>query len=92
MRDQKQNRHAAALIAAGWAEWLRLPPATGHVPSTQAAPAATVEQQAALDRLLSFGAIADQFATANFLIGVAAGVVMIAAAIWLRRQRVEAYA
>ncbi|MHB8446377.1 MAG: hypothetical protein ACYC7G_07070 [Rudaea sp.] len=46
----------------------------------------------ALGNLLSFGAIADQFASPNFLIGVAAGIVMIAAAIWLRRMRVEAYA
>ena len=46
----------------------------------------------ALGNLLSFGSIAEQFATPNFLIGVAAGAVMIAAAIWLRRSRVEAYA
>lgn len=52
MREQKQGRHAAALVAAGWAEWSRLPPAADHAPPTQAAPAATVEQQAALDRLL----------------------------------------
>ncbi len=52
VRDQKQGRHAAALVAAGWAEWLALPPAAGHAPPTQAAPAATAEQQAALDRLL----------------------------------------
>jgi len=52
LREQKQGRHAAALVAAGWAEWSRLPPAAGHAPPTQAAPAATVEQQAALDRLL----------------------------------------
>jgi ABC-2 type transport system permease protein len=46
----------------------------------------------AIGNLLSFGNIADQFASPNFLIGVAAGVAMIAAAIWLRRSRVEAYA
>lgn len=46
----------------------------------------------ALSNLLSFSAIADQFASPNFLIGVAAGAAMIAAAIWLRRKRVEAYA
>jgi ABC-2 type transport system permease protein len=46
----------------------------------------------ALSNLLSFGSIADQFASPNFLIGVAVGAVMIAAAIWLRRSRVEAYA
>jgi hypothetical protein len=41
---------------------------------------------------LSFGSIADQFASPNFLVGVAAGVAMIAAAIWLRRSRIESYA
>lgn len=46
----------------------------------------------AIGNLLSFGAIADQFASPNFLIGVGAGVAMIAMAIWLRRSRVEAYA
>jgi ABC-2 type transport system permease protein len=46
----------------------------------------------AIGNLLSFGNIADQFASPNFLIGVAAGAAMIAAAIWLRRSRVEAYA
>lgn len=46
----------------------------------------------ALSNLLSFSAIADQFASPNFLIGVAAGTAMIATAIWLRRSRVEAYA
>ena len=52
LREQKQGRHAAALVTAGWAEWSRLPPATGLAPSTTAAPAATTEQQTALDRLL----------------------------------------
>jgi primosomal protein N' (replication factor Y) (superfamily II helicase) len=42
----------AALVAAGWAEWSRLPPAADFAPQTTAAPAATPEQQAALDRLL----------------------------------------
>ncbi|HMM58435.1 MAG TPA: hypothetical protein PKD77_12715 [Rudaea sp.] len=46
----------------------------------------------ALSNLFSFGAIADRMASANFVIGVAAGLAMIAAAIWLRRKRVEAYA
>ncbi|MBS0570147.1 MAG: hypothetical protein JSS28_06040 [Proteobacteria bacterium] len=46
----------------------------------------------AIGNLLSFGNIADQFASPNFLIGVAAGVAMIATSIWLRRSRVEAYA
>jgi ABC-2 type transport system permease protein len=45
----------------------------------------------AISSLLSFGNIFDQFATPNFLIGVAAGVAMIAAAIWLRRSRIEAH-
>jgi ABC-2 type transport system permease protein len=46
----------------------------------------------AIASLLSFGSIANQFASPNFLIGVVAGTAMIAAAIWLRRTRVEAYA
>ena len=46
----------------------------------------------AIGSLFSFGSIADQFASPNFLIGMAAGAAMIAAAIWLRRTRVEAYA
>lgn len=45
----------------------------------------------AISNLLSVGSMFDRFATPNFLIGVAAGVAMIAAAIWLRRSRVEAH-
>ena len=52
LRVQKQGRHANALVAVGWAEWARLPPAADCEPQTAAAPAATPEQQAALDRLL----------------------------------------
>ncbi len=52
LRAQKQSRHAAALVNAGWAEWARLPPAPGTVPQTAAAPAATAAQQAALDAIL----------------------------------------
>ena len=52
LRAQKQSRHAAALVETGWATWARLPPDTGDVPRTAAAPAATPEQQAALDTLL----------------------------------------
>jgi primosomal protein N' (replication factor Y) len=52
LRAQKQGRHAAALVAAGWAAWTRLPPPATQPPETAAAPAATGEQQAALDRLL----------------------------------------
>ncbi|MBU4498626.1 MAG: primosomal protein N', partial [Gammaproteobacteria bacterium] len=51
LRTNKQSRHATALVAAGWAEWSRQPPAGGALP-TAAAPQATTEQQAALDRLL----------------------------------------
>ncbi|MDO9007757.1 MAG: primosomal protein N' [Thiobacillus sp.] len=51
VRTNKQSRHATALVAAGWAEWSRQPPAGGALP-TAAAPQATTEQQAALDRLL----------------------------------------
>ncbi|MEW5967160.1 MAG: primosomal protein N' [Pseudomonadota bacterium] len=58
LRAQKQTRHAAALVAAGWAQWTREPPAVA-TPPTAPAPAATPEQQAALDALLpalgSFG-------------------------------------
>ncbi len=52
LRQQKQTRHAAALVAAGWAEWARLPPASATPPATAPAPLATPEQQAVLDRLL----------------------------------------
>ena len=52
LRAQKQSRHAAALVETGWATWARLPPDTGDAPRTAAAPAATPEQQAALDTLL----------------------------------------
>ena len=51
VRTNKQSRHATALVAAGWAEWSQLPPASG-APPTAAAPQATTEQQAALDHLL----------------------------------------
>ncbi|MGE5319027.1 MAG: primosomal protein N' [Hyphomicrobiaceae bacterium] len=52
IRAQKLGRHAAALVASGWAEWSRLPPASETPPQTSGVPAATAEQQAALDRLL----------------------------------------
>jgi len=52
LRQQKQTRHAAVLVAAGWAEWARLPPASASPPATAPAPLATPEQQAVLDRLL----------------------------------------
>ena len=52
VRAQKQGRHATALAAAGWAVWTRVPPAGGAVPTTAQSPAATPEQQTALDRLL----------------------------------------
>ncbi|OGU21541.1 MAG: primosomal protein N' [Hydrogenophilales bacterium RIFOXYD1_FULL_62_11] len=51
VRTNKQSRHATALVTAGWAEWSRQPPA-GSAQPTAAAPQATTEQQAALDRLL----------------------------------------
>jgi primosomal protein N' (replication factor Y) len=51
LRAQKKSRHAAALVAAGWATWMRLPPNSGIEPLTASPPAATAEQQAALDRL-----------------------------------------
>jgi primosomal protein N' (replication factor Y) len=52
LRAQKQSRHAATLVATGWAAWTRMPP---HAPCAERAtrpPPATPEQQAALDRLL----------------------------------------
>ncbi|MCL5059239.1 MAG: primosomal protein N' [Candidatus Thermoplasmatota archaeon] len=60
LRAQKQSRHAAALVAAGWAAWARLPPERGDAPPASApasdatadTPPATAEQQAALDTLL----------------------------------------
>jgi primosomal protein N' (replication factor Y) len=51
LRAQKQGRHAAALVAAGWAAWSRVsPPAAA--PQTAESPPATAEQQAALASLL----------------------------------------
>jgi primosomal protein N' (replication factor Y) (superfamily II helicase) len=52
LRAQKQGRHAAALVAAGWAEWQRQTAVAGNSPTTAATPDATAEQQAALDKLL----------------------------------------
>lgn len=63
-----------------------------NLDSLRALEHANADPGIALSNLLSFGAIADQFTSPNFLIGVAAGAAMIAAAIWLRRARVEAYA
>lgn len=51
LRAKKLTRHAAALVAAGWAAWTREPP-QGATPATAPAPAPTAEQQAALDTLL----------------------------------------
>ncbi|OYW24311.1 MAG: primosomal protein N', partial [Hydrogenophilales bacterium 12-63-5] len=51
IRANKQGRHATALIAAGWAEWVQRPPASNRI-LTAAAPSATAEQHTALDRLL----------------------------------------
>jgi primosomal protein N' (replication factor Y) len=52
LRAQKQGRHAALLVAAGWAAWSRLPPPTDDAPRLAESPLATAEQQAALDKLL----------------------------------------
>lgn len=52
LREQKQGRHATALVAAGWAAWTRTPPQPAHPPQTATAHPTTPEQQAALDRLL----------------------------------------
>jgi len=52
LRAQKQSRHAAALVAAGWAAWSRVPPPAADAPRTAESPPATAEQQAALETLL----------------------------------------
>jgi primosomal protein N' (replication factor Y) len=52
LRAGNRGRHAASLVAAGWAHWSRVPPLPGAAPATAPAPAATTEQQAALDVLL----------------------------------------
>lgn len=52
VRAQKQGRHAAALVAAGWAAWSRVPPLVTDAPQTAESPLATAEQQAALDALM----------------------------------------
>ncbi|MGK2952524.1 MAG: primosomal protein N' [Thiobacillus sp.] len=52
LRTQKQTRHAAALVAAGWATWSRVPPPLANAPQTAESPLATAEQQAALESLL----------------------------------------
>src|SRR5262249_8147815 len=46
----------------------------------------------ALGNLLSFDSVAHLVSTPNFLIGIAAGVAMIAGAVYFRRQRTESYA
>jgi len=46
----------------------------------------------ALGNLLSFGQVGHLVTTPNFLIGIVAGVAMIAAAIYFRRRRTESYA
>jgi len=51
LRAQKQGRHAATLVATGWAAWTRGPPQSA-APQTSPAPPATPEQLAALERLL----------------------------------------
>ena len=52
LRAQKQGRHVAALVAAGWAAWSRVPPPAADATRTAESPPATAEQQAALDTLL----------------------------------------
>ena len=52
LRAQKQGRHAAALVAAGWAAWSRSPPQAADAPRTAEPRVATAEQQAALDALM----------------------------------------
>ncbi len=52
LRAQKQGRHAAALVAAGWAAWSSVSPPTADAPRTAESPPATAGQQGALDALL----------------------------------------
>ncbi len=52
VRAQKLGRHAAALVAAGWAAWTRIPPHAADTPPTADSPLATAEQQAALGSLM----------------------------------------
>jgi primosomal protein N' (replication factor Y) len=52
LRAQKQGRHAATLVAAGWAAWTQVPPQASAAPQTSPSPPATPEQLAALERLL----------------------------------------
>jgi len=52
LRAQKLGRHAAALVAAGWAAWTRIPPHAADAPRTADSPLATAEQQAALESLM----------------------------------------
>ena len=52
LRAGKQSRHATTLVDAGWAAWSRLPPQTPGAPQTTPPHVSTVEQQAALKRLL----------------------------------------
>ncbi len=52
LRAEKQSRHATTLVDAGWAAWSRLPPQTTSAPQTTPPHVSTVEQQAALERLL----------------------------------------
>lgn len=52
LREQKQGRHAAALVAAGWAAWSRVPPPAADAPRTAESPPPTAGQQAAFETLL----------------------------------------
>ena len=52
LREQKQGRHATALVNAGWARWSPTLPAQADFQQTASAPSATAEQQTALDAML----------------------------------------
>ncbi|MBI1284188.1 MAG: primosomal protein N' [Thiobacillus sp.] len=51
LRAQKQGRHAATLVTAGWAAWTRVPPQASAPLQTTPPPPATPEQFAALEHL-----------------------------------------
>ncbi len=52
LRAQNLTRHAATLVATGWAVWSLTQPEASRTPPSPPPVPATLEQQAALDRLL----------------------------------------
>jgi primosomal protein N' (replication factor Y) len=52
LREQQRMRHASALVEAGWAVWQSRPLPSRTSPAVAAAPRATPEQQAVLERIM----------------------------------------